>query len=388
MNQAEKITYLDNAATTQIDPTVLARMVQVYTEDFGNSSNTTHGYGKRASELVELSRAEVALSLGALPREVIFTSGATESCNSAIKGVAELYSPRGRHIVLSQIEHSAVIEPCRRLERMGFELTWLRPDENGVIDQSQVADAIRRDTILVCVMAANNVTGVINPVADIASICKRRGVPYFCDATQAFGKIPLAFEEMGIDLMAVSSHKIYGPKGVGALVVRSRSPRVRISPLHDGGGQERGLRSGTLNTPGIVGFAKSCEIISQNMIEESAKISAMRNMFERIVTSKIPQIKILSHMVTRLPGISNIIFDTFDAREILKSIPQIAASAGAACGTDAISPNHVLLAMGLTKDAAAASVRFSFGRFNTEDEVRFAAELLAESFNRRFRQKV
>lgn len=381
-----ELIYLDNAATTPIAPEALSEMVSAYTEIFGNASNTTHRYGRDANELVEQSRVKVATAAGSLPREVIFTSGATESCNFAIKGAAELYSQRGKHIVVSQTEHSAVIESCRHLERAGFELTWLKPDNFGLIDSQNVAEAIRPDTILVCMMAANNVTGLINPISDIAAVCKRRGVIYFCDATQAFGKIPLNFDEMGIDLMAVSSHKIYGPKGVGAIIVRSGSPRVRVSPLHDGGGQERGLRSGTYNTPSIAGFARACEMVTQNMKTDATRIAAMRDAFERIVTTNIPSAKIVANGANRLAGISNIIFDGLDARETLKSIPQIAASAGSACGTDAISPSHVLMAMGLTKDAAASSIRFSFGRFNTEIEAHAAANILIQSVNERYGQ--
>ncbi|OHB68055.1 MAG: hypothetical protein A2V70_18830 [Planctomycetes bacterium RBG_13_63_9] len=324
----------------------------------------------------------MAWLIGAAANEIVFTSGATESCNLAIKGVAEKYGQRGNHIVTCLAEHEAVFQPCRWLESQGFNVTWLRPDEYGRVSGQQVDQAITAQTVLVSIMAANNVVGSINPTAEIGQIAKRRGVLFHCDATQAVGKIPVDVEAMGIDLLSLSAHKSHGPKGVGALYVRGRSPKVRLSAQIDGGGQEGGLRSGTLNVPGIVGMGKACEIARDQMDEDADRIIVLRDRFLEMLSQRIPGTILNGHPEQRLPNTLNITLDGAEATELMQSVPEIAASLGSACTSGTDDPHYVLRAMGLGEDHAAGSVRFSLGRFTTKEEIDYCIEALAAAVTR------
>ncbi|NLX57767.1 MAG: cysteine desulfurase [Phycisphaerae bacterium] len=374
--------YLDNAATTPMDARVIDAMSTVMRDIYANPSSSTHAMGRHARDMVEMARGRVARLIGASAGEIVFTSGATESCNLAIKGVAEMYADRGRHVIVSRAEHKAVIEPCRRLEREGYSVTWLETDQHATVSAGRVADAIRNDTILVCVMAVNNVVGTINPMDEIGQVCKKRGVLFFCDATQAVGKVPVDVEQAGVDLLAMSAHKLYGPKGSGALYVRGRSPRVRLTPLIDGGGQERGLRSGTLNTAGIAGMGLACELAQADLAAESQRLALLRHNFEEGLLARIGGLRVLGRQSPRAPHISSILFGDVDAAILLETTPGLAASTGSACGTNDPSPNHVLRAMGLSEDEARASVRFSMGRFSDQTQLRRGVELICDSFQR------
>jgi cysteine desulfurase len=321
--------------------------------------------------------------IGASAAEIIFTSGATESCNLAIRGVAEMYADRGRHLIVSQAEHKAVIEPCRRLERAGCPVSWLKPDPYARVSAEQVNEAIRKDTVLVCVMAVNNVVGTVNPVEEIGRVCKKRGVLFFCDATQAVGKIRMDVEHAGVDLLAMSAHKLYGPKGTGALYVRGRAPRVRLTPLLDGGGQERGLRSGTVNVPGVAGFGKACELAAAGLEEETERLTALRQRFEAELAARINGARVLGHPTARAPHIANILLPGIDAGALLSATPGLAASTGSACGTNDPNTNHTLRAMGLSEDEAASAIRFSLGRFTSDEHLRLAANLVCSSVGRK-----
>lgn len=371
--------YFDNAATTPLDPRVLDGMFTVLREDYGNASSTSHPLGRRARDLVEHARRQVASLIGASAEEIVFTSGATESSNMAIRGISEVYADRGKHLIVSLVEHKAVIEPCRRLEREGYSITWLKPDQYDRITADQVAEAIRSDTILVCVMAVNNVTGTINPVDEIGRVCKRRGVMFFCDATQAAGHVPIDVEELGVDLLAMSAHKIHGPKGSGSLYIRGRAPRVRMTPFIDGGGQERGLRSGTVNTAGIVGMGLACEIAKSELSRSFEHMTGLCQHFERRLTNRIPDLQVLGHPSLRAPHIISVLFPGVDGSTLLKNTPDLMASTGAACGPANVSPLMALQAAGHSADEANAAVRFSFGRFNTEAEIEYAIDVLAEA---------
>jgi len=365
--------YLDYNATTPIDPQVLQAMLPIYSENFGNPASE-HCFGKAAVELVDAARQQIARFINASQREIIFTSGATESCNLAIKGVAKAYYSKGKHIIVSTVEHKAVLEPCKRLATEGYELTILQPDSNGQISAEQVADAINRNTILVCVMMANNVVGTINPVEQIGQLCRKRGVVFFCDATQAAGKMPIDVEQMNIDLLAMSAHKIYGTKGIGCLYVKQKKPRVKLVCQNDGGGQEYGYRSGTLNVPGIVGFGAACEMSERSLTDEAAKIKKLRDKFEKELLANIPDIIINSAKAPRLPNTSNILFKGIEAAVLLKNIPDIAASSGSACDAGGADASYVLTAMGISNELAKTSIRFSLGRFTTEQEINTAVQ--------------
>lgn len=369
-----KPVYLDYNATTPLDPRVLESMMPALTHSFGSPSSETHILGRQARDMVETARRQTAALIGAAPREIVFTSGATESCNLAIKGVARMYRDRGNHIVVSAVEHKAVLEPCRRLEQEGFAVTVLPPDAFGCISAPQVSDAMTERTILVCVMMANNVVGTINPVEEIGRLCRKRGILFFCDATQAVGKLAVSVERIQVDLLAFSSHKIYGPKGAGALYVRGRNPRVRLAAQIDGGGQEHFLRSGTLNVPGIIGLGTACRLCGEELGGRSALSSELRDKLERELLAAVPDARVHGHPTQRLPNTLSISFGGIDAASLLGRMPDIAASAGSACESGTAGSNHVLQAMGVADDLAAAAVRFSLGRFTTEREIDFAVD--------------
>jgi cysteine desulfurase len=370
--------YLDYHATTPADPRVIEAMLPYFGEKFGNAASRGHGFGWEAEKAVELARKRVAALAGAAPREIVFTSGATESDNLAIKGAAAAYRSRGAHIVTMATEHRAVLDSVRRLQGDGFQSTVLPPKPDGLLDLDLLRGAIRPDTALVSVMYANNEIGVIQPVREIAAICREKGVLFHCDAVQAFGKLPIDATEAGIDLMSLSAHKMCGPKGVGALYVRRRDPRVELQPQMDGGGHEYGLRSGTLNVPGIVGFGEACAICAAEMDEEAARVGALRDRL-RTALESIGGVRVNGSMEHRLPGNLNVSFAGVDAEALLVSVPGVAVSTGSACTSATVEPSHVLRALGTGDEAAHSSVRFGLGRFTTEEEIDYAAARIAES---------
>jgi cysteine desulfurase len=364
-----KTVYLDCNATTPVDPRVLEAMMPSLTHAFGNPSSETHILGRQAKDMVEAARGQVASLIGAATREIVFTSGATESCNLAIKGAAKMYRERGNHIVVTAVEHKAVLEPCKRLEQEGFALTVLRPDSFGGVSAQRVSDAVTPQTILVCAMMANNVVGTINPVKEIGQLCRKRGILFFCDATQAVGKLAVFVERIHADLLALSSHKVYGPKGTGALYVRAKSPRVKLAAQIDGGGQEHFLRSGTLNVPGIVGLGMACRLCEEELAGRASLSSELRDKLERGLLAAVPDVQIHGHPAQRLPNTLSISFKGVEAASLLARMPDIAASAGSACESGTSGANYVLRAMGVGDDLAAGMVRFSLGRFTTEQEI-------------------
>jgi cysteine desulfurase len=367
--------YFDNHATTRTDPRVLEVMLPYFSEKYGNAASKQHVFGWQAGEAVETAREHVAALIGASPKEIVFTSGGTESNNLAIKGAA--CQLRKRQIITVATEHRSVLDPCRRLEEQGFRITRLPVDGYGRIEPSQIDQAISEDTALVSVMAANNEVGTLHPVSDIGKICKQRGVLFHSDAVQAVGKIGIDVEAAGIDLLTISGHKIYGPKGVGALYVRRRDPRVRLQPIFDGGGHERGLRSGTLPVPEIVGLGKACQLCGQLRDEEWSWLRALRDRLWQRIKTELPEAVLNGHPVDRLPGNLNVSFPYINAEALLVSMKDVAASTGSACTSASMEPSHVLKAVGLTDELIGGSVRFGLGRFNTTDEVDFVASELA-----------
>ncbi len=365
--------YMDYNATTPLDPRVLEVMMPYLTTDFGNAASRSHSFGWKAEAAVEKAREQVAALIGASAKDIVFTSGATESDNLAIKGVAAMYREKGNHIITCPAEHKAVIDPCKRLEEAGCSVTWLRPDENGIVSAQQAEAAITDKTILISLMLANNETGALNPIAEIGQVAKRRGVFLHTDATQAVGKVPIDVNAMGIDLLSISAHKIYGPKGVGALYVRRKDPRVRLQCQMDGGGHERGMRSGTLNVPGIVGLGAACEIARADQAAEAARITALRDRLENTIMSQLGHVKRNGHPTLRLPGTANLSFDFVEGESLMMKMKDIAVSSGSACTSASLEPSHVLKAMGVRDELAHSSIRFSLGRFTTEAEVDYAA---------------
>ncbi|MBC7902676.1 MAG: cysteine desulfurase [Gemmatimonadaceae bacterium] len=363
--------YMDYNATTPCDPAVVAAMLPYFSQHFGNAASHNHSYGWEAGEAVKIAREQLADLIGAEPNEIIFTSGATEAINLALKGVFEKYARKGAHIITAPTEHMAVLDTCSWLEKRGAEITVLPVDHHGMIDLQVLEASIRTDTILICLMLANNETGVIFPVRQISEIARKHRIVFFTDATQAVGKIAVDVQEDGIDIMCCSSHKIYGPKGVGALYVRRKDPRVTLAAQMQGGGHEKGLRSGTLNVPGIVGMGKAAEICLGSQNEEGKRLSGLRDMLEREMLA-IPGAVINGAGQPRLPQVANICFDGHSG--VLGITGKIALSSGSACTSALPAPSHVLKAMGLSDEAAASSLRFSLGRFTTEEEVRFAVE--------------
>jgi len=365
--------YMDNNATTRTDPRVVEEMLPYFTEHYGNAASRTHVFGRKAESAVEEARAQVAVLIGANPKEIIFTSGATESDNLAIKGVAAMYRQKGEHIIAVATEHRAVLDSCRRLEREGFGVTFLPVDKYGRISAEQVADAIQDKTILVSVMAANNEIGTLQPIKEIGKVCKERGVFFHSDAVQAVGKVPVDVEDLGVDLLSLTAHKIYGPKGVGALYVRSRNPRVRPEPLLDGGGHERGLRSGTLPVPLVVGFGRSCVLCQQEMAGEGQRLLELRQRLHHGIVSQLDQVFLNGHPTERLAGNLNLSFAHVEGEALLMALKDIAVSSGSACTSANLEPSYVLKALGIGDELAHSSIRFGLGRFNTSEEVDYVA---------------
>lgn len=374
--------YLDNNSTTPCDPRVVDTMVPYFYQKPGNSASRNHPFGWEAEEGVDYAREQIAALLKVDPKEIIFTSGATESDNLAIKGVFEMYRAKGNHIITVTTEHKAVLDTCDKLTEAGAEITYLKVSEDGLIDLAELEAAIKPTTILVSVMWANNETGVIQPMKEIGDICEKHGVLFMSDATQAVGKIPTYPKEIGVHLMAWTSHKMYGPKGVGALYVSRKSPRVKVTAQMDGGGHERGMRSGTLNVPGIVGFGKAAEIARLEMHSDAERISKLRDKLERELTSRLEECYINGNVDHRMPHVTNISFKHVEGEGLMMTFNQnIAVSSGSACTSASLEPSYVLVALGLGDDLAHSSIRFSLGRFTTEEEVDFAVEKLVAGVN-------
>lgn len=373
--------YMDNHATTRVDPRVLEEMLPYFSDRFGNAASRTHEFGWTAESAVEDAREQTADILGAAPKEIIFTSGATESSNLAIKGVAQANQSRGKHIVTQVTEHHATLDSCSALERQGFEVTVLPVDATGLIDLDQLRDTLRDDTILVTLMVANNEVGTIQPIAEVGALCQSRGILFHTDAAQAIGKLPIDVNTMGIDLLSLSAHKFYGPKGVGALYVRNR-PRPKVIAQMDGGGHERGLRSGTMNVPGIVGLGAACKYAKDELAAESERVGDLRDKLENQLTARLDGIHLNGHPEKRLDGNLNVSFDAVDGEGLLMGLKDIAVSSGSACTSASLEPSYVLRAMGASKDLAQSSTRFGIGRFNTADEVDYVADRVVEEVGR------
>jgi cysteine desulfurase len=371
--------YLDNNSTTPADPRVVEAMLPFFTEHFGNAASRTHAFGWKAEEAVETARAEVAALIGADPREVIFTSGATESDNLALRGVAGIYRPQGNHLITAATEHKAVLDPCKRLSHEGFDVTFLPIDSSGRVSPEQVAAAITPRTILVSIMAANNEIGTLHPIASIGKVCKERSVLFHTDAAQAAGKIPFNVDEVQADLVSLSAHKLYGPKGIGALYVRRRQPHVRLQPLFDGGGHERGMRSGTLPVPLIVGFGVACRLARAEMAQEAERLSRLRERLRAGIMDALSDVFLNGHRIERLPGNLNLSFAYVQGEALMMALKNVAVSSGSACTSASVEPSYVLRALGVPDDLAHGSIRFGLGRFTTEEEVDFAvAEVVRE----------
>ena len=370
--------YLDHHATTPMDPRVLKAMLPYFVHRFGNPASFTHSFGRDAGGKVEEARAEIARLIGADAREIIFTSGATESNNLAIKGVAEALRAKGNHILSTAIEHKSVLDPLKRLSQNGFRVTLLPVGKDGIVKVSDVKKALTPKTILISVMTANNETGAIQPINEIVRIAKRNRVLFHSDATQAVGRIPLDVRKTGIDLLSFTAHKIYGPKGVGALCVRKTEPRVNLVPIMDGGGHETGLRSGTLNVPGIVGFAKACEICRKMMKSESRKMAALRDRFRRELLEAIPDIVVHGHVRKRLPNNLSLSFPGVESGQLMRLLPELAFSSGSACTSTSLEASYVLKAMGVSELLRRSSVRFGLGRFNTGRDMHRAASRIIQ----------
>ncbi len=371
--------FLDNHSTNPMDPRVLETMLPYFVEKFGNAASRNHAFGWAAEEAVENARKQIAKLIKADPKEIVFTSGGTESDNLAIKGVLEMYGEKGTHIITSSTEHRAVLDTVKALEGKGkATVTYLPVDKFGMVSPEDVRNAITEKTILISVMLANNEIGTINPVKEIGKIAKEKGILFHCDATQAVGKIPVDVQEMGIDLMAFTAHKLYGPKGIGALYVRKKNPRVRIIAQMDGGGHERGMRSGTLPVPLIVGFGKACELCEQEMVQETARLIAMRDRLEASIMKALEETYLNGHPTSRLPGNLNISFAYVEGESLLMGMKDIALSSGSACTSATLEPSYVLRALGVGTELAHSSIRFGLGRFNTDDEIDYTIKKVIE----------
>jgi cysteine desulfurase len=376
--------YLDNNATTPVDPQVLEAMLPYFCEKFGNAASRNHAFGWEAEEAVRQARVQVASVIGAetppdekgelQAKEIIFTSGATEGNNIAIKGIAEFYADRGKHIITQVTEHKAVIDPCNWLAQHGFRVTFLPVDRHGRIDLNQLEDALTDETILVSIMHGNNEIGTLQPIAEIGKLCKQRGVIFHTDCCQTFGKVPIDVQEMGIDLLTCSGHKIHGPKGVGALYVRRKHPRVRCGTIMHGGGHERGMRSGTLNVPGIVGLGKAAELCQQHMDSGPARLAALRDRLQRGICEQLDNVYVNGHPTERTPSNLNVSFAYVEGESMMMGFPEIAVSSGSACTSASLEPSYVLKALGVGDELAHSSIRFSVGRFNTEQEIDYTIE--------------
>jgi len=373
--------YLDNNATTQVDPRVFEAMTPFFLEHFGNAASKSHAFGWTAEEAVDYAREQVAKVIGANSKEVIFTSGATESNNLAIKGVFEMYAAKGNHIITVVTEHKAVLDTCKHLEKLGAEITYLPVGEDGLISMEQLEGAIRPTTILVSVMYGNNELGVLQPIREIGTLCRKHGVLFHTDATQAVGKIPVDVLADNIDLLSFTAHKMYGPKGIGALYVRRKNPRVKVTAQMDGGGHERGMRSGTLNVPGIIGFGKACEIAIQEMESEAVRLSAMRDRLEAALL-QLEESYVNGTREHRLPHTTNISFKYVEGEGLMMGIKDIACSSGSACTSASLEPSYILKSLGLDDELAHSSIRFGLGRFTTDEEIDFAIDLVTKAVNK------
>ncbi len=374
--------YLDNNATTPCDPRVVDAMVPFFYEHPGNAASRNHPFGWVAEEAVDYARDQIANLIEVDSKEIIFTSGATESDNLALKGVFEMYSRKGNHIITAKTEHKAVLDACQKIEKMGGEVTYLDVNLQGFIDLKELEAAIKDNTILVSIMWANNETGVIQPMKEIGEICNKHGVLFMSDATQAVGKIPVNPKEVGVHLMSFSAHKMYGPKGVGALFVNRKGPRVKVTAQMDGGGHERGMRSGTLNVPGIVGFGKAAEIAKKEMAQDAERVSKLRDKLEKELMANLEEVYFNGSKEHRMPNVTNLSFKHVEGEGLMMTFNQeIAVSSGSACTSASLEPSYVLVALGLGDDLAHSSIRFSLGRFTTEDEVDFAIKALTVGVN-------
>ena len=375
--------YMDNHATTPIDQRVLEAMLPYFTEKFGNAASRNHSFGWEAEEGVDKARNQIAALINAKSKEIIFTSGATESDNLAIKGVVEFYKDKGNHVITCVTEHKAVLDSCRALERMGkATVTYLPVDRYGMVDPDDVRKAITDKTVLITIMYANNEVGTIHPIGEIGKLAKEKGVIFHCDAVQAVGKIPVDVERDGIDLLSLSAHKIYGPKGVGAIYVRSKSPRVRITAQMDGGGHERGMRSGTLNVTGIVGLGKACEVAKTEMTDEGQRLTELRNKLQAGIFERLDEVFLNGHPTERLPGNLNLSFAYVEGESLLMGISDVAVSSGSACTSATLEPSYVIRALGTDEELAHSSIRFGLGRFNTDEEVDFVTNRVCSEVKR------
>ena len=378
----KRLIYLDNNATTPTDPRVVEAMLPYFYEKPGNAASRNHPFGWAAEEAVDYAREQIANLINVDAKEVIFTSGATESDNLALKGVFEMYSRKGNHIITLKTEHKAVLDACGKIEKMGGEVTYLDVDREGVVNLEELEAAIKENTIMISIMWANNETGTIQPMKAIGDICKKHGVLFMSDATQAVGKIPVDPKEIGIHLMAFTSHKMYGPKGVGALFVNRKNPRVKVTAQMDGGGHERGMRSGTLNVPAIVGFGKAAEIAGQEMAKDTERLSKLRDKLETALKGKLEEVYVNGSVEHRMPHVTNISFKHVEGEGLMMTFNQnIAVSSGSACTSASLEPSYVLVALGLGDDLAHSSIRFSLGRFTKEEDIDYTIEAMAKGVN-------
>ncbi len=374
---------MDHHATTPVDPKVLQEMLPYFCEKFGNAGSRNHQFGWEAEAGVDDAREQIARLIGAtLPQEIIFTSGATESDNLAIKGVAEAYKDEGNHIVTCATEHKAVLDSCKSLEKIGYRVTFLPVDRFGALDLERLGDVISKETILVSVMAANNEIGTLHPIGEIGRIVKQKGTLFHCDATQGVGKIPIHVQDMGIDLLSLSGHKLYGPKGIGALYVRSKQPKIRLKPIIEGGGQEKGIRSGTLNVPGIIGLGRACQIAQEQMSEEATRLTRLRERLKDGIFSGLDSVYLNGDPVNRIPGNLNVSFAHVDGESLMMGLKEIAVSSGSTCTSAVFKPSYVLKALGVKEDLANASIRFGLGRTNTEEEVDYTVKRVVQEVKR------
>jgi cysteine desulfurase len=374
--------YMDNNSTTRVDPRVVQAMLPYFTEKFGNAASRSHAYGWETEKGTEEAREKIAALIGAGAKEIIFTSGATESDNLALKGVAQMYKKKGNHIITQVTEHKAVLDTCKRLEKEGFQVTYLPVDRYGQVSADQIRDTITPKTILVSIMAANNEIGTLQPIKAIGKVCKEKGILFHTDAVQAIGKVPVNVEEMGIDLLSLSGHKMYAPKGIGALYVRKKDPRVRLEPQIDGGGHERGMRSGTLPVPSIVGLGVAAEISQNEMPDESKRLLRLRERLRAGIMDRVPESYLNGHPTERLPGNANISFAYVEGEGLMMGIKDVAVSSGSACTSASLEPSYVLRALGVGDELAHSSIRFGLGRFSTEEEVDYVIDLVVREVNR------
>jgi len=374
--------YMDNHSTTPMDPRVLEAMLPYFVEKFGNAASRNHQFGWEAEEALEIARKQIAHLIHCDAKEIVFTSGATESDNLALKGVVEMYKEKGDHIITCSTEHRAILDTCKSLEKRGIKVTYLAVEKDGRVSPDAVRNAITDKTILISIMLANNEIGTIHPIAEIGTLAKEKGILLHCDATQGVGKIPVDVEALKVDLMSFSAHKIYGPKGIGALYVRKKGPRVRLVPQVDGGGHERGMRSGTLPVPSIIGFGKACELCEQEMPTESVRIAAMRDRLQAQIMKNLNECYLNGHPTERLPHNLNISFAYVEGEALLMGVKEIALSSGSACTSATLEPSYVLRALGVGSDLAHSSIRFGLGRFTTDEEVDYTATRMVAAVTR------